>query len=165
MKIPKITWAQNSKYIYLNILLEPKENILNIKNNIFYFKQEDYEIKFELNNDIEDNFKITKNKNIELDILKKNHIFWNNLLKDSTIYKNNISINWSRWIDEDDDTDIYNLDDIHINSTSSEEDDNNNSTDNILVDDGDSVNIKDNENSQDNINKSIDVENLSDKKN
>ena len=99
------------KFIYLNINVEPLEdNVLDINENNLKFKQEDYEIELELSNSIDtEKCKINKNRIFELDLPKKEHKFWTNLLKDSTLYKNNISINWNRWVDEDDDEDIYNI--------------------------------------------------------
>jgi len=110
MKIPQITWSQNQKFIYLNINVEPLEdNVLDISENNLKFKQGDYEIELELSNNIDtEKCKITKNRIFELDLPKQEHKFWTNLLKDPTLYKNNISINWNRWVDEDDDDDIYN---------------------------------------------------------
>ena len=104
MKIPHINWSQNEKFIYLNILIEPLDNyILDITENTIKFKQEEYEIEFEFNKNIDfEKYKINNNKYFELDIPKKEYIFWDNLLKDRSLYKNNISINWSRWVDEDD---------------------------------------------------------------
>ena len=127
MKIPQLTWSQNQKYIYLNILLEPLDDyILDINENNIKFKQEDYEIDLELNNTIDiKKYKINKNRIFEIDLHKKEHKFWTDLLKDPKLYKNNISINWTRWIDEDDDDDIFNANndysDEEINDSSDEE--------------------------------------------
>ena len=111
MKIPNITWAQNQKKIFINIILEPnKNNIINITANNIEFKQDEYEFNIELNNEINtDNYIINKNKIFELDINKIIPNFWSSLLKDSNLLKNNIKIDWSRWEDNDDDDDILSI--------------------------------------------------------
>ena len=135
MKIPQITWAQNSKVIYLNIILEPNDDgNIELLDNKIYFKQDDYllELEFENNIDIKKSI-INKNRVYELNLLKIENKFWKNLLKDDKLYKNNISINWNRWIDEDDDIDL-NIDNINSDTSDDEE----------------YVNYKDNESCKDN---------------
>jgi len=113
MKIPQITWAQNSKVIYLNIILEPNE-ISNIKllNNKIIFKHNEYFAELELENNIDiENSIINKNRIYELNLVKKENNFWNNLLKDKKLYKNYIKIDWSRWVDEDNINDSETSDD------------------------------------------------------
>ena len=135
MKIPQITWAQNSKVIYLNIILEPNDDgNIELLDNKIYFKQDDYLLELEFENNI--NIKksiINKNRVYELNLLKIENKFWKNLLKDDKLYKNNISINWNRWIDEDDDIDL-NIDNINSDTSDDEE----------------YVNYKDNESCKDN---------------
>lgn len=110
MKIPVITWAQNSKTIFLNIILEPNENCeLSVNENIFKFKQDEYEVELELLNFVK-NIKINKNRIIEIDLLKNDFNFWDSLLKDPKLFKNNIGIDWRRWIDEDSDDEILSQD-------------------------------------------------------
>lgn len=119
MSIPDITWAQNQKNIFLNIILEPKENyVINLNNNNIEFSQNNYNFKLLLNQEIiVDESSINRNRIFELNLKKKENNFWNNLLKDSELYKNNIKIDWSRWIDEDDDDDILTSDSDNIDES------------------------------------------------
>lgn len=137
MYIPNITWAQNQKIIFLNIILEPKENyVINLNNNNIEFIQDNYNFKLILNQEIiVDESSLNKNRIFELNLKKKENNFWNNLLEDSELYKNNIKIDWSRWIDEDDDDDILTSDsdnieevDNYVNSDNIDESINNTST-------------------------------------
>ena len=120
MKIPQITWAQNQKTIFLNILIEPKDDFnFNIENNMLSFKQDEYEIQFKLFGKIT-NFIISKKRYFEINLIKDDEKFWKNLLEDNNLFKNNIGVDWSRWVDEDDDTDIFN-NDIELSSSSDDE--------------------------------------------
>ena len=50
MKHPTIQWAQNDNFIFIDILLEPSENVLfTIKNNCLTFKQDEYECELNCN--------------------------------------------------------------------------------------------------------------------
>lgn len=118
MKIPNISWAQNQKLIYLNILIEPNDYNLNISDNILKFSQDDYEFEIEFKHDIDNNFKCNKNRILEIDIPKVEYKFWDHLTKNPNYMKNNISINWDRWIDEDNDDEIL---DLNLESDTSEE--------------------------------------------
>tara|TARA_A100001015_G_scaffold316977_1_gene432660 strand:- start:1960 stop:2409 length:450 start_codon:yes stop_codon:yes gene_type:complete len=121
MKIPNISWAQNQKLIYLNILIEPKDYKLDISDNILKFIQDDYEFKMEFKHDVDNNFKCNENRILEIDIIKVVPNFWDHLIKDHNSMKNNISINWDRWIDEDEDDDLLHL---NLGSDTSEDDEN-----------------------------------------
>ena len=107
-KIPSITWAQNKNKLYINIILEPKEYNVNIdEDNNLNFKQDDYEFKFKLFDNVDKNsLKIKSNRNLELDVNKVDNTMWTTLTSD-IIYKNNISLDWNRWEDEDDDNDLF----------------------------------------------------------
>ena len=122
MKIPQITWAQNSKMIYLNIILEPNDmSNIELLDNKVKFKHDEYSFEFELENNIDiENSIINKNRIYEINLVKKDNKFWNNLLKNNKLYKNNISIDWNRWIDEDNDNDL-NIDNINSDTSDDEE--------------------------------------------
>lgn len=138
MKIPQITWAQNQKTIFLNILIEPKDDFnCNVENDILSFKQDEYEIQFKLFGKIT-NFIINKKRYFEINLIKDDEKFWRNLLEDNNLFKNNIGVDWSRWIDEDDDADIFkNYNEIELSSSSSEEEEEESvsTTDNDILND------------------------------
>ena len=118
MKIPNISWAQNQKLIYLNILIEPKDYKLDISDNILKFSQDDYEFKIEFKHDIDNNFKCNENRIFELDITKVESKFWDHLINDHNSMKNYLTINWDRWIDVDEDDEIL---DLNVGSDTSDE--------------------------------------------
>ena len=107
-KIPNLTWAQNKNTVYVNIILEPKDYTISIdEDQILNFKQDEYELKLKLCDKVnKDSLKIKTNRQIELDISKQKNILWNSLTSDN-LYKNNISFDWSRWVDEDEDQDLF----------------------------------------------------------
>ena len=107
-KIPNITWAQNKTTVYVNIILEPKVHTISIdEDQILNFKQDEYEFKLKLSNKVnKDSLKIKVNRQIELDINKQQHNLWKSLTTDN-LYKNHISFDWSRWVDEDEDKDLF----------------------------------------------------------
>ena len=113
MTIPQITWAQSMEHIYLFIELEPKEDNIKFTNNSLSFKQDENEFTLELEDNINiNNSKINKTRIFEITLLKKNTKYWKHLLKDSNLYKNNITINWNKWKDEDETS----SDEVDINS-------------------------------------------------
>ena len=105
----------------MNILIEPKDYKLDISDNILKFIQDDYEFKMEFKHDVDNNFKCNENRILEIDIIKVVPNFWDHLIKDHNSMKNNISINWDRWIDEDEDDDLLHL---NLGSDTSEDDEN-----------------------------------------
>lgn len=107
-KIPNLTWAQNKNTVYVNIILEPKDHTISIdEDQILNFKQDEYELKLKLFDKVnKDSLKIKTNRHIELDISKETNILWKSLTPD-LLYKNNISFDWSRWVDEDEDEDLF----------------------------------------------------------
>ena len=107
-KIPNLTWAQNKTTLYINIILEPKDYTISIdEEHILNFKQNEYELKLNLFDKVnKDSLKVKINRQIELDISKQNTILWKCLTPD-LLYKNNISFDWSRWVDEDEDEDLF----------------------------------------------------------
>ena len=107
-KIPNLTWAQNKNTVYVNIILEPKDHTISIdEDQILNFKQDEYELKLKLCDKVnKDSLKIKTNRHIELDISKETNILWKSLTPD-LLYKNNISFDWSRWVDEDEDEDLF----------------------------------------------------------
>lgn len=107
-KIPNLTWAQNKNTVYVNIILEPKDYTISIdEEQILNFKQDEYELKLKLFDKVnKDSLKIKTNRHIELDISKQKNILWKSLTSDN-LYKNNISFDWSRWVDEDEDQDLF----------------------------------------------------------
>ena len=127
MSIPNITWAQNDKIIYLNILLESNDSTeINIYDNKINLKHDDYNFELEFNQElIVNECNIKKNRIIELDLKKKERKFWIHLLKDKNLYKSFIKIDWNRWEDEDDDNDLL---DISSDSEFSNDEDNNSDT-------------------------------------
>ena len=53
MSIPNITWAQNDKIIYLNILLESNDSTeINIYENKINLKHDDYNFELEFNQEL-----------------------------------------------------------------------------------------------------------------
>ena len=113
MTIPQITWAQSMEHIYLFIELEPKEDDIKFTNNSISFKQDEYEFILELADKISaENCIINKTRIFEITLFKENTKYWDHILKDRNLYKNNITINWNKWIDED----ATSSDEFNINS-------------------------------------------------
>ena len=105
---PTLLWYQTTDNVVFNVELQQVSN-LNITitdQNISFSgisKNNLYEINFDLFESInkdESSF-IEQEKNIVFTLKKNNSNYWNNLTKDKNLYKNNIKINWNRWIYED----------------------------------------------------------------
>ena len=109
---PTLKWHQSKDYVYLifEVHNSKNENIL-ITNNSIYFnvisENNTYEMKFDLLEEIEkenSNYNITE-KFVKVILKKVSSDNWKFLTKNRNIYKNNIKINWSEWVDESDEED------------------------------------------------------------
>jgi len=105
---PTLLWYQTRDHVIFNIELQQVSN-LNItitEDNISFSgisKNNLYEINFDLFESInkdESSF-IQQEKSIAFTLKKNSSDYWKILTKDKNLYKNNIKINWNRWIDED----------------------------------------------------------------
>jgi len=105
---PTLLWYQTKDYVVFNIELQQVSNLnINItEENISFYgisKSNLYQINFDLFENInkdESSYTIQE-KNIVFNLKKTSTDYWKNLTKDKNLYKNNIKINWNRWIDED----------------------------------------------------------------
>lgn len=105
--IPNLKWSQDKDYIYLNIEADNAIDFnFQIKDNIVSFNfisnNNNYAMKFELYNNVDHIKYIDYKSYIKLTLEKKSKEYWNYLTYDKNIYKNHIKLDWSKWIDEDD---------------------------------------------------------------
>jgi len=117
-KIPLLKWHQSQEYIYIDIFNTIiKEDNIKCKNNEFYLVNECYQMRFDFFDKIK-----CENINTKINIsgfqliIEKNEeskYFWTYLSKDN-IYKNQIQVNWDKWMDEDEDEDNK---DINMNDS------------------------------------------------
>jgi hypothetical protein len=105
---PTLLWYQTKDIVVFNIELQEVSNLnVNITEKNISFsgisKNNLYEINFDLFESInkdESSF-IQQAKSIIFTLKKNNSDYWKILTNDKNLYKNNIKINWNRWIDED----------------------------------------------------------------
>ena len=109
--VPNIKWAQSVDNVFITVnICNAKDIILNIKENFIdfnYLSNKKYHFEGELYSEIDnENYKVNVQEMYILIILnKKENGGWNSLFKDRTLYKYNISNDWSRWEDSDDEED------------------------------------------------------------
>jgi hypothetical protein len=108
--IPTLSWYQIKDYIILSFeVYNSIEQKISIDNNNIFFNVlsngNEYLMDFELLNEInkDDSNYIIDEKTVKMVLKKKDENRWNTLTKDKSIYKNNIKINWNRWINDSDD--------------------------------------------------------------
>jgi hypothetical protein len=105
--IPSLSWYQTKEHVIFTIDLQDinNEEIIFSENNFSfrgYNSNNLYEIKFETFDEIiatESNY--LKENKIKVILKKSENSTWTYLTKDKNIYKNNIKVNWSAWIDDD----------------------------------------------------------------
>jgi len=109
---PTLTWYQVNDAIILSFELynSIKKNISITNNNILLnvmSNNNEYKMEFELSNEInsDDSTYIIDDKSIKMILKKTNDDKWSSLTNDKNLYKNNIKINWNRWINDSDDED------------------------------------------------------------
>ena len=110
MLVPTLVWHQNNDNIYITVELNNVCNeTINIINNKFNFNavanNKEYEIIFDLYENIKDFTVIVDEGSVKINLIKEDNEYWRSLTKDKNIYKNNIKINWNYWINELDDSD------------------------------------------------------------
>ena len=105
---PTLLWYQTKDNVVFNVELQEVSNLtVTINEGTISFsgisKNNLYEMNFDLFESInkdESSF-IQQEKNVVFTLKKNNSDYWKILTKDKNLYKNNIKINWNRWIDED----------------------------------------------------------------
>ncbi|GAX14509.1 hypothetical protein FisN_11Hh028 [Fistulifera solaris] len=111
-----IKWAQRSDSIYLTIALsDVKDESINLKDATLTFKGtsegKEYAIDIEFFKDVnaEGSTYKTLPRSVQMHIMKKesDEEFWPRLLKDKTKEKNQVKIDWDRYVDEDDEADGF----------------------------------------------------------
>ena len=103
---PTLLWSQTPESIDISIRLSNIENeSVSCENNHFYFscssQSKDYWIEFDLDKEVE---KVSYNKydnRIAIVLEKADYEKWDFLTKVRGIYKNNIKIDWDKWVDSD----------------------------------------------------------------
>ena len=109
MSNPTILWAQDRDIVFVTIqVMEIKEHDIKIENNrvIFIGKNSTNEYNLELdlftNINIEKSSSAIYSTDIKLKLRKTHSLFWPRLTKTK---QNNIKIDWSKWVYEDDEED------------------------------------------------------------
>lgn len=121
MNTAPIKWAQRSDALYLTIdLPDVCDETITLKDEELAFtgksngKQYEINITFFKPVDAEDSTYKVHPRNIQMHILKKkgddNEAFWPRLLKDKALEKNQVTIDWNRYVDDDDEGDAGNFD-------------------------------------------------------
>ena len=108
--IPTLTWYHVKEYVILlfEVYNSTEKNISITNNNILLnvvSNSSEYKMEFELYNEInstESNY-VIDDKSIRMILKKANDDNWSSLTKDKNLYKNNIKINWNRWVNDSDD--------------------------------------------------------------
>ena len=103
---PTLLWSQTPESIDISIRLSNIESeSVSCENNHFYFscssQSKDYWIEFDLDKAVE---KVSYNKydnRIAIVLEKADYEKWDFLTKVRGIYKNNIKIDWDKWVDSD----------------------------------------------------------------
>lgn len=113
--IPTLTWYHVKDFVILSyeVYNSTEKNILITDNNILLnvlSNNNEYKMEFELYNEINSNDSsyVIDDKSVKMILKKANDDNWSSLTKDKNLYKNNIKINWNRWIDEDAEEDEVN---------------------------------------------------------
>lgn len=104
--IPNISWSQSNDNISLKIHISDtkfKDIKLNInENNLIHFSYLSYEFNFQLFSTVNSDYNINNNgREINITLQKLNKQWWNKLELNNK-YKQYISIDWDKWIDEED---------------------------------------------------------------
>ena len=110
---PKVKWAQNSKYIFLNISETDLKNIefeIKIDQFIFSAEKENKKYYFELNflNEIEnqDFTKKINDNSCNFILNKKKSEWWDFLVKEKNLL--NLEIDWNKWkYENESDDELY----------------------------------------------------------
>lgn len=99
----QLVWCQDKSYVYVTIELEPNENskITLVDNNILRVESKEQNFDVELFDCVK-NINVYSRRFYELELEKETNdkSFWPRLLKEQG-KKSWITINWSRWVDED----------------------------------------------------------------
>eukprot|EP00590_Aulacoseira_subarctica_P002350 CAMPEP_0172422158 /NCGR_PEP_ID=MMETSP1064-20121228/8358_1 /TAXON_ID=202472 /ORGANISM="Aulacoseira subarctica , Strain CCAP 1002/5" /LENGTH=209 /DNA_ID=CAMNT_0013162905 /DNA_START=56 /DNA_END=685 /DNA_ORIENTATION=- len=109
-----IKWAQRSDSLYLTIALpDVTDETINLKDEELTFSGKSNGKQYERNivflksvNAAESTYKVLP-RSIQMHIMKnsdeENEEFWPRLLKDKSLEKNQVSIDWDRYVEEDED--------------------------------------------------------------
>lgn len=110
--IPSLLWYQNKDYIILSFeVYKCIEKKISFDSNNVYFNvvsndnNSEYKMEFELFDEIntDDTNYVIDEKTVRVILKKKDNNNWTSLTKDKNLYKNNIKINWNKWVNESDD--------------------------------------------------------------
>jgi len=95
MKTPNFCWAQSDTHIFIDINLQPSNDFLKFEDNIVTFNNNDYELNFKLYKECKV-MNVKKNRIIELILEKTEKDEWIRLTEVRNLYKNQLSVNWSK---------------------------------------------------------------------
>jgi prostaglandin-E synthase len=114
-----VKWAQRKDSIYLTIALrDVKNEQVSLTDKTLKFSGDSdgkhWAIELEFLKDVDAEGSIFKVNpaSVHFNIKKKNQDeeFWSRLLMDKAKEKNNVSADWSRWVDEDEGPEDFNMD-------------------------------------------------------
>jgi prostaglandin-E synthase len=111
-----VKWAQRKDSIYVTVdLPDVKDEKVILTNNSLKFtgtsQQQKYEVNLEFMHEVDTEAKESKwaanARNVHFYIMKKDKEaeFWPHLLKDKTLEKTNVKVDWNKYVDEDEDDD------------------------------------------------------------
>mmetsp|Transcript_41714 Transcript_41714/g.61259 ORF Transcript_41714/g.61259 Transcript_41714/m.61259 type:complete len:194 (+) Transcript_41714:107-688(+) len=119
-----IKWAQRSDSLYVTIALQDvSEETINISDEELHFKGKSGEKNYEVNitffkpvNGKDSTYKVHP-RSVHLHIMKEDikddgdedEVFWPRLLKDKALEKNQVKIDWDRYVDEDEEEDGFDM--------------------------------------------------------
>ena len=108
--IPSFKWAEDSERVYLTVELQSATDVsVDLQPTRFTFKAKSdshvYGLDFELPKAIEPSKSTwsVKGRQVEVLLVKADDAqgFWQQLLKDKSLYKGRVKIDWDLWRDED----------------------------------------------------------------
>eukprot|EP00546_Thalassionema_frauenfeldii_P011356 CAMPEP_0178918638 /NCGR_PEP_ID=MMETSP0786-20121207/13937_1 /TAXON_ID=186022 /ORGANISM="Thalassionema frauenfeldii, Strain CCMP 1798" /LENGTH=204 /DNA_ID=CAMNT_0020592369 /DNA_START=83 /DNA_END=697 /DNA_ORIENTATION=- len=106
-----IKWAQRSDSLYITIALaDVKDESIDLSDSTLKFEgksdSKDYELNIEFFHEVDSNgstYKVLP-RSVQMHVMKKDkdqEEFWPRLLKDKALEKNQVKIDWDRYVDED----------------------------------------------------------------
>ena len=115
-KVPFLKWYQNKDYVIFDIYNQILERDIKIEKNKFSIQNQFYEMNFDFFDEInEETVQIKKDSlklRVYLEKVGNKNYFWTYLSKDNN-YRNQIQVNWDKWVDENDENEESEMESNH----------------------------------------------------